>query len=186
MKVIHLHHKENEIIELAVAQNRQAQQFIYTKFSPKMLSVCRQYIKDIQQAEDVMIASFMKVFVHLNKFGFKGSFEGWIRRIVINECISHLRVHKKVTFLDDEIEYFDYTNDLEAVISVEDIQILIDSLPDGYKMIFNLFVIDGFKHIEIANMLGISEGTSKSQLAQARKILQKQLNTLKINSNGTK
>jgi len=88
--------------------------------------------------------------------------------------------------LDDEIEYFDYTDDLEAVISVEDIQILIDSLPDGYKMIFNLFVIDGFKHIEIANMLGISEGTSKSQLAQARKILQKQLNTLKINSNGTK
>jgi len=95
MKVIHLYHKENEIIELAVAQNRQAQQFIYTKFSPKMLSVCRQYIKDIQQAEDVMIASFMKVFVHLNKFEFKGSFEGWIRRIVINECISHLRVHKK-------------------------------------------------------------------------------------------
>jgi RNA polymerase sigma-70 factor, ECF subfamily len=165
MKVINLHQEEKELIELAVDNNRHAQQKIYSKFSPKMLSVCRQYIKDIQQAEDVMITSFMKVFTSLKNFEHKGSFEGWIRRIMINECISFIRVQKKVHF---------------------DIQSLIDSLPDGYKMIFNLYAIEGFKHHEIASMLGINEGTSKSQLSHARKMLQEQINKSKNYSNGTK
>ena len=101
MKVINLHQEENEIIQLAIENNRQAQQLIYNKFSPKMLSVCRQYIKDIQIAEDLMITAFMKVFTNLKKFENKGSFEGWIRRIIINECISFIRVDKKVAFLED-------------------------------------------------------------------------------------
>ena len=185
MKVLYLNQEENEIIRLAIENNRSAQQKIYAKFSSKMLSVCRQYIKDIHQAEDIMITAFMKVFVNLKNFQQKGSFEGWIRRIMVNECISHIRVQKKVIFLDDENFSEDSFNNIESQFSVEDIQFLIDNLPDGYKMIFNLYAIEGYKHHEIASMLGINEGTSKSQLSHARKILKEQIIKLKNYSNGT-
>lgn len=185
MKVIHLHQDEKELIELAIANNRSAQQKLYTQFSPKMLSVCRQYIRDVQQAEDIMITAFMKVFTSLNKFQFNGSFEGWIRRIMVNESISFLRVQKKVKFIDDETFFEERFNNIESQFSVNDIQFLIDNLPDGYRMIFNLYAIEGYKHQEIAEMLGISEGTSKSQLSHARKTLQNQINKSKNYSNGT-
>lgn len=185
MKVIILHQEENEIIQLAVANNRHAQQEIYSQFSPKMLSICRQYIKDIHQAEDVMITAFMKVFTNLKNFEHKGSFEGWIRKIIVNECISFIRVQKKVSFLDDKYYDEESFNYIESQFSVEDIQFLIDSLPDGYKMVFNLYAIEGYKHQEIAKMLGINEGTSKSQLSHARKMLQTQINKLKNHENGT-
>lgn len=185
VKVISLHRDETEIIKLAAQNNRHAQQKIYTKHSPKMLSICRQYVKDVHQAEDVMITGFMKVFTHLGNFEGKGSFEGWIRRIMVNECISYLRVQKKVSFMEDESYTEDTFNNIESQFSVEDIQSLIDSLPEGYKMVFNLYAIEGYKHQEIAKMLGISEGTSKSQLSHARKMLQEQINKLKNYRNGT-
>ena len=103
MKVIQLHQEEKQLIMLAVENNRQAQQQIYAKFSSKMLSVCRQYIKDIHHAEDVMITGFMKVFTNLKNFEHKGSFEGWIRRIMIYECIDFLRV-KKNNFNHQDID----------------------------------------------------------------------------------
>ena len=186
MKVINLHHDEKNLIELARDNNRQAQQQIYSQFSGKMLSVCRQYCKDIQQAEDVMITAFMKVFANLKKLENKGSFEGWIRRIMVNECISFLRVHKKVVFIDDSEYFVESFNNIESNFSVDDIQYLIDQLPDGYKMIFNLYCIEGFKHQEIAKMLHINEGTSKSQLSHARRILQEQILKIKNYENGTK
>jgi len=185
LKVINLHQEEKELIQLAVENNRQAQQQIYTRFSPKMLSVCRQYIKDIHLAEDIMITAFMKVFANLKNFQYKGSFEGWIRRIMVNECISFIRVDKKLKYSDDETYIEESFNNIESQFSIADIQFLIDSLPDGYKMVFNLYAIEGFKHQEIAAMLGISEGTSKSQLSHARKMLQGQINTLKNYSYGT-
>lgn len=185
MKVIHLHQEEQDLIQLAVDNNRHAQQQIYAKFAPKMLSVCRQYIKDLQQAEDVMITAFMKVFVNLKNFEHKGSFEGWIRRIMINESISFLRAHKKVSFIEDQFYNEAANNALESDFSLEEIQTLIDNLPEGYKMIFNLYVIDGYKHKEIAEMLGINEGTSKSQLSHARKMLQEFINKIKKYHNGT-
>jgi RNA polymerase sigma-70 factor (ECF subfamily) len=179
LKVINLHQEENELIDLAVANNRQAQQCIYSKFSPKMLSVCRQYIKDLQLAEDVMITAFMKVFVGLKHFEKKGSFEGWIRRIMINECISSIRASKKVHFIEDAAGFEQVEHEADIQFSVEDIQNLIDSLPDGYKIVFNLFAVEGYKHKEIASMLGINEGTSKSQFSQARKMLKNQITILK-------
>ncbi|RAR71460.1 RNA polymerase sigma factor [Flavobacterium aciduliphilum] len=185
MKVINLRQEEQELIELAVEHNRHAQNKIYSKFSPKMLSVCRQYIKDLHQAEGIMITAFMKVFTNLKNFKNEGSFEGWIRRIMINECISYIRVQKKVTFLDDENYYEESTNDIETQLSTDDIQYLIDHLPEGYKMVFNLYVIEGYKHQEIATLLGISEGTSKSQLSHARKVLQDNIIKLKMYENGT-
>ena len=178
MRVINLHQDEDNLIQWAKEGNRSAQQSIYQKFAPKMLSVCRQYIKDVHLAEDVMITAFMKVFVNLKNFEHKGSFEGWIRRIMVNESISFLRVQKKVTFLEDT---FINERDFEVEsshLSVDDLQLLIDQLPDGYKTVFNLYVIEGYKHHEIAKMLHINEGTSKSQLSQARKMLQNQINVL--------
>ncbi|WET04438.1 RNA polymerase sigma factor [Flavobacterium johnsoniae] len=185
MKIIQLHQEETKIIKLAVENNRQAQQQIYSKFSSKMLSVCRQYIKDIQLAEDVMITAFMKVFTNLKNFEHKGSFEGWIRRIMVNECISYLRVQKKVKFAEDEFFVEESFNEIDSQFTVEQIQYLIDALPDGYKMVFNLYAIEGYKHNEIAKMLGINEGTSKSQLSHARKMLQTQITILKKQDNGT-
>ena len=126
-----------------------------------------------------MITAFMKVFVNLGRFENKGSFEGWIRRIMVNECISFIRVEKKISFVEDEIFFEESFNNIESHFSVEDIQFLIDTLPDGYKIVFNLFVMEGYKHKEIASMLGISEGTSKSQFSHARKILKDQINILK-------
>ncbi|MGH2664951.1 RNA polymerase sigma factor [Flavobacterium sp.] len=185
MKVINLHQEEKELIRLAVENHRHAQQKIYSKYSPKMLSVCRLYIKDMQQAEDVMITAFMKVFTNLKNFEHKGSFEGWIRRTMINESISFIRVQKQVRYVEDENYFEESFNNIESQFSVEDLQFLIDNLPDGYKMIFNLYAIEGFKHQEIAKMLNISEGTSKSQLSHARKMLQEQVGKLKNYDNGT-
>lgn len=188
MKVINLHRDENKIIQQAIANNRQAQRLLYDKYSKKMLGVCRQYIKDLHHAEDVMITAFMKVFTNLSRYENKGSFEGWIRRIMVHECIDFLRVKKNFISHDDVTEII--SNEQEAGLesqdfSVDDIQLLIDNLPDGCRTVFNLYGIEGYKHQEIAQMLNISEGTSKSQLAHARKLLQNQINQLKANENGT-
>jgi len=185
MKVIQLHHQEKELIQLAIESNRQAQQQIYSQFSAKMLGVCRQYIRDIHQAEDTLLTAFMKVFTNLKNFQHNGSFEGWIRRIMVNECISFIRVQKKIKYIEDETYFEESFNNIESQFSMDDIQFLIDSLPDGYKMVFNLYAIEGFKHQEIASLLGISEGTSKSQLSHARKMLQSQVNKLKNYEYGT-
>jgi len=185
VKVVNLHHEEKKLIAQALDNNRHAQHQLYSKFAPKMLGVCRQYIKDLQQAEDIMITGFMKVFTNLGNFEHKGSFEGWIRRIMINECISFIRVKKEVKFMEDEFFVEDTHNSIETQLSLDDLQFLIDNLPEGYKVVFNLYVIEGYKHQEIAQMLGITEGTSKSQLSRAREMLQTQIQKLKNYSYGT-
>jgi RNA polymerase sigma-70 factor (ECF subfamily) len=185
LKVINIYQTEEELIRQAVDNNRQAQHKIYVRFSPKMLAICRRYCKDIQEAEDVLVIAFTKVFANLKHFKNEGNLEGWIRRIIINECISFLRIRKKVVFIEEESFLDDGFNSIEIQFSVEQILYLIDRLPEGYKMIFNLYAIEGFKHQEIASMLGISEGTSKSQLSHARKILKEQISKLN-KENGTK
>lgn len=185
MKIIKLYQHLSELIELAAASDRKAQHEIYNMFASKMLSVCRLYLKNLQQAEDVMLLAFMKVFGSIRNFENKGSFEGWIRRIMINECLSHLRVHKKMNFIEDENNLPETVFEINDSISVEEIQRVIDQLPDGYRMIFNLYAIEGYKHKEISQMLGISEGTSKSQLSHAKRILQGQINKLNAYQNGT-
>ncbi|WP_010250839.1 RNA polymerase sigma factor [Myroides injenensis] len=179
MKLIKLHKKKlDEYIDDLKEQKRSAQQEVYQLTSPKMLSVCRQYIKDIHYAEDVLIAGFMKVFTNVSQYDSKGSFEGWIRRIMVNEAISFLRGQKYFDYLED-IQYQERVSEEAYDLSTEDIQLLIDQLPNGCKAVFNLYVIEGYKHHEIAELLNIHEGTSKSQLAQARKLLQIELEKLK-------
>lgn len=186
MKVIKLHTEEQQLIEHALQNNRHAQHQLYNTYAAKMLGVCRNYIKDIHEAEDVMISSFMKVFTHLAAFENKGSFEGWIRRIMINECLSYLRVKKKVNFIEDQTQNEFSYQEHELQFTAEELQALIDKLPEGYKMVFNLYVVEGYKHHEIAELLHISEGTSKSQLSHARKYLQELIEKTINYQNGTK
>ncbi|MCF6308007.1 MAG: sigma-70 family RNA polymerase sigma factor, partial [Flavobacteriaceae bacterium] len=156
-------------------------------FAPKMLSVCRQYLKNNALAEEVMLSGFLKVFTHLNSFKFEGSFEGWIRRIMVNESISQLRKEKKFQFKEEELleNTLDLVAYIETEIEVNEIQKLIDQLPNGYKTVFVLYVVEGYKHSEISEMLEIVESTSKSQLFKARKMLQNLINKENKISYGT-
>lgn len=176
MKVIPLFKNESLLISRAVKNNREAQRLLYEKHSGKMLSVCRMYIKDIHHAEEVMLTGFFKVFTHLHDFKSEGSFEGWVRRIMIRESISFLRVQKDMEFREEAIEDGRQSfNSVQADIDAEHIQQLIDELPEGYRVVFVMYAIEGYKHQEIAAMLNITIGTSKSQLFKARKMLQEKL-----------
>ena len=179
MKVIPLHKNQTKLIKRAAKNNRDAQRILYELHAPKMLSICRYYVKDLQQAEEVMLNGFFKVFKYLTTFKNQGSFEGWIRRIMVREAISHLRKQKNIVFVSQEVfTEHSYTNNIKTNIEVAEIQQLIDNLPEGYKIVFVLYAIEGYKHFEIAELLHISVGTSKSQLYKARQLLQKKIKNL--------
>ncbi|MFD2551961.1 RNA polymerase sigma factor [Bizionia sediminis] len=181
MKVIQLHKTTTSLIKKAIKQNREAQQMLFDAHAPKMLSVCRYYVNDYQKAEEIMLNGFLKAFTHLNQFQNSGSFEGWLRKIMVREAISYLRKLKKIEFPVADIESNQnqaHYNNVHSNMDVAHIQELIDRLPDGYKIVFVMYAIEGYKHHEIAALLKISEGTSKSQLYKARKQLQKQINAL--------
>lgn len=169
---------ESELINQVQNNNRAAQKQLFDQFSPTMLSTCRQCIKDLHNAEDVMLCAFMKVFQNINQYRNDGSFEGWIRKIMIRESLSFLRSKKELDFIEDANQ---------SVLSVvsdsyeisNDYQKLIDDLPKGCRYIFVLSVIEGYKHQEIAEMLNISVGTSKSQLAYAKKLLKQQIELIR-------
>jgi len=187
LKVITLHKSENKLIENAIANSRKAQKELYELHAPKMLSVCRYYINDLQEAEGVMLSAFFKAFQKLKSFNNEGNFEGWLRRIMVNECMSFHR-KQKFHIVTDEIEDLSQSseNSIIETYDVAEIQVLIDELPKGYKMVFVLYAIEGYKHQEIADMLQISENTSKSQLFKARKMLQRKLECIKDRENGTR
>jgi len=175
MKVISLHKNYSRLISQAKKGNQRSQHELYELFAPKMLSVCRQYIMRREVAEEVMLGGFLKVFTHLNSYKNEGSFEGWIRRIMVNESISQLRKDKKLLFNEDvEVENTkNHVTYIETELEVNEIQKLIDALPEGYKTVFVLYAVEGYKHSEIAELLQVSESTSKTQLFKARKMLQK-------------
>jgi len=175
MKVISLHKNYSRLISKSKKGNQRAQHELYELFAPKMLSVCRQYVKRPEVAEEVMLGGFLKVFTHLGSYKNEGSFEGWIRRIMVNESISQLRREKKLLFNEDaEVENTkNHVAYIETELEVNEIQKLIDALPEGYKTVFVLYAVEGYKHSEIAELLQVSESTSKTQLFKARKMLQK-------------
>ena len=174
MKIIPLHKNYSKLITKASKGDRRAQHQLFEMFSPKMLGVCRQYLKDNDLAEEVMLSGFLKMFTHLNDFKHEGSFEGWIRRIMVNESISQLRKDKKLHYVSEaKVDNLaEYATFIETELEVTEIQKMIDSLPDGYKTVFVLYAVEGYKHGEIAELLQISENTSKTQLFKARKMLQ--------------
>jgi len=176
LKLIAFYKNEKQLIKKAIAGKNDAQETLYKKYSPIMLGVCRQYIKDMHFAEDVMVQGFVKMFNKLDTFRFDGSFEGWLRRIMIRESISFLRKQQFVVYDDEVFENNQGHGALQTTdLDTEHLQQLIDALPQGYKMVFILYVVEGYKHQEIATMLSITESTSKSQLFKARKMLQEQL-----------
>ncbi|RDK84234.1 RNA polymerase sigma factor [Marinirhabdus gelatinilytica] len=187
MKLISLHKNYDRLIAKAKKGNRKAQHEVFQLFSPKMMSVCRQYVKNNALAEEVMLSGFLKVFTKLDSYEGTGSFEGWIRRIMVNESISELRKQKKLFFQDESVieNSLGHATEFPSELEVEDIQKLIDALPDGYKTVFVLYAVEGYKHSEIAELLHISEGTSKSQLSKARKMLQQLVTKQNNSSYGT-
>ena len=150
-----------------------------------MLGVCRQYIKDLQNAEEAMLNGFLKVFTKMDKYQFKGSFEGWIRRIMVNECISFLRLKKRLVFVDDDAFFTEEVNINEENFIDEQVSVLqnlIDNLKEDLRVVFNLYVVEEYKHREIADILGITENASKLRYKKAKAILQRQYNNLKQKS----
>ena len=155
-----------------------AQRKLFDKFAPKMLGVCMRYAKSTEQAEDVLQDSFIKVFQKLNHFKEKGSLEGWIRRIVVNTSLDQIR--KELKFKDNvPMENVDYRLEQNSFIleglAAEDLLGLVNTMPNRYKTVFNLFAIEGFSHKEIAQDLNISVNTSKSQYSRARAFLKEKL-----------
>ncbi|WP_438946613.1 RNA polymerase sigma factor [Sediminibacterium sp.] len=168
---------DHELIKGCIQQNSACQRMLFEKYAGKMMGVCLRYAQDSMEAEDMLQDAFVKVFQYIGQFKFEGSFEGWIRRIVVNTAIRHLE-RKKMSF--KEID--DHQPDLPSVdpsayhfLGEEDLMKLISALPEGYRMVFNLSVIEGYSHDEIAEMLNIQAGTSRSQLVKARKMLQSQI-----------
>ncbi|HLZ17289.1 MAG TPA: sigma-70 family RNA polymerase sigma factor, partial [Cyclobacteriaceae bacterium] len=161
--------KETELIESCQRHHRQAQQTLYRMYSGKMYSLCCRYVKDRMEAEDVLVTSFTKIFEKIGQYKGEGSFEGWMRRVVVNESLTYLRKNKNM-YLEMDIEAAAYEPDyqkLENQLEADDLMKMIESLPVGYRTVFNLYAIDGFTHQEIASQLGINENTSKSQLSRA-------------------
>ncbi len=162
---------------------QKAQRDLYERYSGLMFSICMRYVNNSSQAEDIMIGGFMKVFKNIKQFQGKGSFEGWIRRIMVNESLGFIRKNKSM-YLEVEIEAADYEPDyqyLDNQLEAEDLIKLIETLPTGYKTIFNLYAIEGYSHKEISEMMEISINTSKSQLSRARVLLQSKLIPLEKN-----
>lgn len=140
------------------------------------MAVCVRYTKSRFEAEDIFHEAFVKVFKHIGNYKGEGSFEGWARRIFVNTAINHYNKHRKhQTDLDYSTvaEVVPATDDVVSVLSGKELLALIDQLPEGYKMVFNLYVMEGYNHAEIGEMLQIAEGTSKSQLAKAKAYLKK-------------
>lgn len=165
---------ESDILEGCKENVREAQKKLYDIYSAKFNGICLRYMKDQRDAEEVLANSFMKIFTNISKFRSEGSFEGWMKRIVVNESLAYLRKRQQM-YLEVDIEDSNIAGDFsweDSQLEANELIALIQSLPSGYRTIFNLYAIEGFSHKEIAVKLGISEGTSKSQLSRARLLLQ--------------
>lgn len=168
---------EERLLEDCRKGDRKAQRDVYEKYSGLMFSICRRYISEPEAAEDVLVCGFMKVFSKIDQFKSEGSFEGWVRRIMVNESLTYIRKNKSL-YMQVEIENAEREPDYSQLsdhLEEEDLMKMINRLPAGYRTVFNLYAIEGFSHKEIAEQLGISENTSKSQLSRARAHLQKLL-----------
>ena len=167
---------EKELIEACKRKDRKGQKLLYDRYSPKMFGVCKRYARSREDAEDVLLEGFYKVFKNIEQFKGAGSFEGWIRRIMVNESLMFLR--KKHNFqLTVEVSNIEIKTEVNAEqdLMAEDILNMLAKLPTGYRTVFNLYVLEGYKHREIADIMGISINTSKSQLILAKKRMQAML-----------
>jgi RNA polymerase sigma-70 factor (ECF subfamily) len=176
---------EDKLIKACISEDKSAQKALYERYSAKMYFVCLRYARHQMEAQDMLQDGFVKVYDNLESFRSNGSFEGWIRRIMVNTALNHCR---KQSFKQEQIGLEDYQDKVvssKAVsnLSEQELLKLIQQLPDGYRIVFNLYVIEGYSHKEIGEKLGVSESTSRSQLAKSRKWMQKVLTEQKISNN---
>ena len=162
-----------ELLKRLREQDQSAQKWLYERYSPLMFSVCRRYLWSKEDAEEALISGFFKVYSQIESYSGLGNFEGWIRRIMVNESLMMLRKSQPLSFPGDEGNIAEQTDsfNVEADISAREILEVLDQLPPGYRTVFNLYVLEGFKHHEIADTLSISINTSKSQLVLAKEKL---------------
>lgn len=165
---------EQELIRGCVKNDRVSQKKLFETYAGKFMTIAKRYMKEDMSAEDVLMEGFCKIYTNIKSFKGDGSFEGWMRRIIVNTAINKIRKDKR-----EMLDYQEELTDKKGVemmyvenMSANDMLAMIEKMPLGYRTVFNMFAIDGFSHKEIATELGIDEGTSRSQLAKARKFLQ--------------
>lgn len=170
---------ETDLIKGCIEGDRRMQKELYDRFSPKMYAVCLRYMGNADDAQDILQEGFIKIYKNLERFRGDGSFEGWVRRIFVNTAIEQIRKKKMDVSLTEKEETIEYKS-VTAVdnINEKDLLKIVSGLSPGYRSVFNMYVVEGFSHKEIGELLGISEGTSKSQLARARMILQERIKSI--------
>lgn len=173
-------HDIQQIILECCKNSRRAQKELFDMFAPYMLGVCMRYAKNRAEAEDIIQEAFVKIFLNIKNYTATGSFEGWMRKVVVNTAITCYRQNLKYLFIENieninEKEVENNNEEVENEYSEEQLLKIINSLPDGYRVIFNLYAIEGYKHKEISEILNIDENTSKSQFSRARKMIQQKL-----------
>lgn len=169
-----------ELIKLSIKGNSSAQKQLYESFAGSMLGVCYRYTKSKEDAEDVLQEGFIKMFHHLDKYDHKGAFGGWLRRIMVNTSINYLkknaRYNRDMVFNDIElvpVSKLSSDENLESDLNARQLASLLRQLPVGYQTIFNLHAIEGYSHVEIGKLLGITDSTSRTQFFKARNLLMK-------------
>jgi RNA polymerase sigma factor (sigma-70 family) len=171
-------YSDKELIERCLKNDSRAQEFLYKRFSRRMYGVCLRFARNTMEADDILQEGFIKVFSFLKDFRHDGSLEGWVRRTIVNTAINYYNSKQKEwseTSIDMAESHLSVSEDILEKISTADLLNLIHELPEGYRLVFNLYIIEGYNHKEIAEMLNISENTSKSQLSRARMALQQKL-----------
>ncbi|MDY6801037.1 MAG: RNA polymerase sigma factor [Bacteroidota bacterium] len=167
-----------EIIKACIKGDRKAQKQIYQLFADKMFGVCLRYADNADEAKDILQDGFIKVFLNLKQFNHKGSFEGWVRRIMVNTALEKFRDRRYLFAVNMEQGYESKDSEYDHILSelaAQDLLKLIQELSPQYRMVFNLYAIEGYSHKEICEMLNIKEGTSKSNLSRAREILKEKV-----------
>lgn len=171
---------DEELLKGCLSRNAACQKAVFDRYAGRMLVLCSRYSRDRMEAEDLLQEGFIRVFDHLHQYSFKGSFEGWIRRVMVTTALNHYRKTRNERMEVDveeavvvEKESFDH---YDSLFELQELMEMIGQLPQQYRTVFNLYAIDGYTHSEVAEMLGISEGSSKSNLSRARAILQKLIN----------
>ncbi len=170
---------EEDIIKGCIQNNAACQHMLFHTYAGKMMSVCFRYAGNQHDAEDILQEAFIKVFSHIHQFKFEGSFEGWLRRIVVNTALKSLQ-KKKLHFseVSESASSLHVAPHSESALQTEQLMKLLQMLPDGYRTVFNLYAIEGYDHEEIGKMLNIQPATSRSQLVKARKMLQQHIQNL--------
>lgn len=161
-----------ELIRKCQQKSRRAFEELYKKFSPFVYGICLRYAKDRDEAQDILQDCFIKVMERIGEFKFQGSFEGWLQRMAVNESLNHLKLMwNSVQEIADDDTTEDESADIVSDMSAKELVEAISKLPDGYRTIFNMYVVEGYQHNEIAEILNIKEATSRSQLKKAREQL---------------